>query len=100
MTYIFCDICDEITQKFAKDMNGLPVNLDVLCRLSFEPVLKSQENTKIVWAAPLGANVFQIFHETDNQTDIWNMLGRKVQLVPNFYSHPHESLLELLLIAV
>ena len=44
----FCDICHEITPKFAKDMNGLLVNLDVLCRLSFEPVMKSQENTKIV----------------------------------------------------
>ena len=42
-------------------MNGWPVNLAVLCRLSFEPVLKIQENTKIVGAALLGANVFQIF---------------------------------------
>ena len=94
MTYIFCDICDEITQKFAKDMNGF----EILCWLSFEPVLKSQENKKLSEQPFLVQMFSKYFHETYNQTDTWNMLRRKVQLVPNFYSHPHESLLELLLI--
>ena len=70
VTYIFCDICHEITPKFAKDMNGWPVNFEVLCRLSFGPVLKSQENTKIVWAALFLVHMFMF-----NWSPIFGIVG-------------------------
>ena len=86
VTYIFCDICHEITPKFAKDMNGWPVNFEVLCRLSFEPVLKSQENTKIVWAALLGAYVY--IQLVPNFRNCWNFYWLHCKLA-RFMSYPN-----------